>query len=168
MITSIDFDHIWILIVICRLFSMFVLIYLAFILIKQNYSNESKIVAYVTTKSHLEAMDNNTRIKKDIDHCYHNYAIHLLLYHMNKTSQILFIIVCALLQNPFSSERYSSGYIDLQRNEAQMFYWLQFKRSQISNPPLILWLQGGPGCSSMIDQFTDIGSFNVLPNGTIF
>jgi len=46
-----------------------------------------------------------------------------------------------------------------------LFYWL-FKNQEIDNPSLVLWLNGGPGSSSMFGLFTENGPIRVARNGT--
>lgn len=41
-----------------------------------------------------------------------------------------------------------------------MFYWL-FKNQNIPNPSLVLWLNGGPGSSSMFGLFMENGPLRV-------
>lgn len=45
-----------------------------------------------------------------------------------------------------------------------LFYWL-FKSTN-DNAPLVLWLNGGPGSSSMFGLFTENGPIRVYRNGT--
>jgi carboxypeptidase D len=68
-----------------------------------------------------------------------------------------------------------AGYIDLEDGaSSQMFYWL-FKAKSYSTTssstsdekPLIIWLNGGPGCSSMIGQFLEVGPLMLTPDGKI-
>ncbi|CAN8097836.1 unnamed protein product [Discula destructiva] len=53
-----------------------------------------------------------------------------------------------------------SGYLDADLNSAStmhMWYWFFSARSNASTAPLVLWLNGGPGCSSMIGLFQEHG-----------
>lgn len=42
-----------------------------------------------------------------------------------------------------------------------LFYWFFESQDHNQNAPLILWLQGGPGCSSMLGLFTENGPFEL-------
>jgi len=57
-----------------------------------------------------------------------------------------------------------SGYITLANNHS-MFYWLVESQSSPSTDPLVLWLQGGPGCSGLIGLLTENGPFTATNNG---
>lgn len=48
------------------------------------------------------------------------------------------------------------------------FYEAQTPTSPLSQTPLLLWLQGGPGCSSMLGNFLEVGPWRVThrPNTT--
>ncbi|EGG04094.1 carboxypeptidase S1 [Melampsora larici-populina 98AG31] len=50
----------------------------------------------------------------------------------------------------------SSGYIPINQNQS-MFYWLFEARKNPDTAPLVLWLNGGPGSSSMIGLFQENG-----------
>ncbi|KAL1881267.1 hypothetical protein Daus18300_001119 [Diaporthe australafricana] len=49
-----------------------------------------------------------------------------------------------------------SGYLDV-GTDMHMWYWFFAARSQPTTAPLVLWLNGGPGCSSMIGLFQEHG-----------
>lgn len=49
-----------------------------------------------------------------------------------------------------------SGYLSVGTNMS-MWFWFFEARSNASSAPLALWLNGGPGCSSMIGLFQENG-----------
>ncbi|KAH9186644.1 hypothetical protein AeNC1_011378 [Aphanomyces euteiches] len=55
-----------------------------------------------------------------------------------------------------------AGQIELPSNGHKLFYWL-VEASDVdpSTAPLVLWLNGGPGCSSLTGLFTELGPFIV-------
>lgn len=60
-----------------------------------------------------------------------------------------------------------SGYITVNENHGRaLFYWFFEAQSQPSNKPLLLWLNGGPGCSSVgYGAVVEIGPLLVSKNG---
>jgi cathepsin A (carboxypeptidase C)/serine carboxypeptidase-like clade 2 len=56
-----------------------------------------------------------------------------------------------------------SGYLDINHTGRYMHYLFILADE---NLPLILWLNGGPGCSSMAGMFTEIGPY-IFDNETL-
>lgn len=52
-------------------------------------------------------------------------------------------------------------------NGDDMFYWLFKSRGEPSTDPLVMWLTGGPGCSSGIAVFYENGPFELNDNLTL-
>ena len=60
-----------------------------------------------------------------------------------------------------------SGYLE-SVNQTQLHYW--FFESQSPTPekdPVALWLNGGPGCSSLLGAFTELGPIRMNANGSL-
>jgi len=54
------------------------------------------------------------------------------------------------------------GYINVNQAEnANLFYWLFESQTNPSTDPLVLWLTGGPGCSSELAIFFENGPFQI-------
>lgn len=61
-----------------------------------------------------------------------------------------------------------SGYIPIRKTadyDAQMFYWFFPKEIDGKPAPIVIWLQGGPGSSSAVGLFTEMGPFTVNDDG---
>jgi len=58
----------------------------------------------------------------------------------------------------FIGEDQESGILDL-GNGDDMFYWLFKSRAAPENDPLVIWLTGGPGCSSELALFYENGPY---------
>ena len=60
---------------------------------------------------------------------------------------------------PFVNETWYSGTIDLADSGRDIFYWWFESRNSPKDDPLVLWLTGGPGCSSEIALFYENGPY---------
>ena len=56
-----------------------------------------------------------------------------------------------------------SGYLNATADH-QLFYWYHEATTQAATKPLVLWLNGGPGCSSLGGMFTELGPFVLNEN----
>eukprot|EP00826_Nyctotherus_ovalis_P045783 TRINITY_DN509_c0_g1_i2.p2 TRINITY_DN509_c0_g1~~TRINITY_DN509_c0_g1_i2.p2 ORF type:complete len:422 (+),score=130.88 TRINITY_DN509_c0_g1_i2:103-1368(+) len=78
---------------------------------------------------------------------------------------ILVSCVAALgnYSSPFVNETMETGYIDVGRGE--MFYWFFESRNKSDHMPVLLWLTGGPGCSSATALFFENGPYQIEKDG---
>src|SRR5699024_296861 len=67
-------------------------------------------------------------------------------------------------QPPDMSFKQYSGYLDGGKGH-QMFYWLMESETNPAVAPVVLWLSGGPGASSISDSFIENGPFRVKGDG---
>lgn len=64
-----------------------------------------------------------------------------------------------------------SGYVTVNEEAGRaLFYWLTESPTYSSSRPLVLWLNGGPGCSSIAyGAAEELGPFHINPDGrTLF
>ncbi|KAG0148516.1 hypothetical protein CROQUDRAFT_41326 [Cronartium quercuum f. sp. fusiforme G11] len=57
-----------------------------------------------------------------------------------------------------------SGYLDISESK-HLFFWFFESRNSPDSDPLVLWLNGGPGCSSSTGMLFELGPCNVVDGG---
>ncbi|XP_076253486.1 venom serine carboxypeptidase-like [Rhynchophorus ferrugineus] len=61
-----------------------------------------------------------------------------------------------------------SGYFNVDKeNNASLFFWYFPSANDYQNDPVVLWLQGGPGSSSLYGLFIENGPFAVESDGSV-
>ncbi|KAF3092379.1 hypothetical protein TWF569_007577 [Orbilia oligospora] len=60
-----------------------------------------------------------------------------------------------------------SGYLDNEEDDKHLFYWFFESRSNPKEDPVVLWLNGGPGCSSLTGLFMELGPSSITKNGEL-
>jgi len=67
----------------------------------------------------------------------------------------------------FCYSQTDSGYITVnQEYDANLFFYLEKSQSNPEIDPVILWLQGGPGCSSLFGLYIENGPQIIQPDGS--
>ena len=74
---------------------------------------------------------------------------------------LLFFLPSLFLSSPFLNEDQVSGFVPINSSGDDIFYWLFRSRGDKNQDPLVFWLTGGPGCSSILAVFTENGPFSV-------
>lgn len=76
-----------------------------------------------------------------------------------RTLAVLGVVLAT--QNPiFLNETFHSGLVTV-KPDSDLFYILFESRAAPSTDPLLLWLNGGPGCSSMFGLFQENGPYHI-------
>ena len=68
--------------------------------------------------------------------------------------------------NSVSDDQWKTGLINVDEYRDDMFYWVFKARQNPEQAPLVLWLTGGPGCSSEIALLYENGPYRFNSRGT--
>eukprot|EP00164_Ancoracysta_twista_P002350 GFYU01003107.1.p1 GENE.GFYU01003107.1~~GFYU01003107.1.p1 ORF type:complete len:471 (-),score=144.83 GFYU01003107.1:138-1508(-) len=58
-----------------------------------------------------------------------------------------------------------SGYLDVPNTKKHLHYFMTMSQGNPDTDPLVLWLNGGPGCSSLDGMFSENGAYLAVGNG---
>jgi carboxypeptidase C (cathepsin A) len=67
----------------------------------------------------------------------------------------------------FGKRRMFSGYIPVDGTDRELFYWLVESDHGLANRPILLWTNGGPGCSGLLGFLTEQGPFRPTRGGRL-
>ena len=74
---------------------------------------------------------------------------------------LLAVINCESASQIFKNMTEIPGFIELDNKGDNLFYWLFPSQNNASTSPIVVWLTGGPGCSSELAIFYENGPFKI-------
>ena len=73
-----------------------------------------------------------------------------------------------LWQQPDLSFGFYSGYLPITGTQKELHYVAALSRNDPMNDPVIIWFNGGPGCSSMLGWAQEHGPYSLADGATNF
>ncbi|CAK79614.1 unnamed protein product (macronuclear) [Paramecium tetraurelia] len=96
------------------------------------------------------------------------FALQALETQTLEKDEVDMVKLNALFETNYQGQLYS-GYLSAKDDGSVEFHYLFYPAiDSSSEKPLILWLLGGPGCSSMIAAFTESGPYTFIPESIQF
>jgi carboxypeptidase C (cathepsin A) len=59
------------------------------------------------------------------------------------------------------------GYLPVRKNATNLFYWFVQANTNANNAPVIIFMNGGPGCSSLVQLFFENGPFTLVSSSSV-